>query len=262
LPGWNPDDRRRAAAAVRPAKTQITNRLPDGRRHVQQLTAQPPQAARRLPDILRAATQQGSSGWARLHRFASAMAYPTLSEAADAIGVDISTLIGQFNRLEHDGGEPLFHRATTDGRAQRPTRRGAALLRALARSDTQPAGAEPSTATGKATTTFTALNQLPRDLLRAVCGQRSGWTRLERFAFTMAHPTITNAATALGIERTTLLEQLHRLETHVGAILYHRATGQGQAHRPTPRGAKLLTILAEHDIQDLRAARTRLPRVS
>jgi len=78
----------------------------------------------------------------------------------------------------------------------------------------------------------------------------------------MAHPTITDAAAALGIERTTLLEQLHRLETHVGAVLYRRAIAQGQAHRPTPRGAKLLTILAQPDIQDLRAARARLPRVS
>jgi DNA-binding transcriptional LysR family regulator len=263
LPGWKPNDRRRVAAAARPAKIQNASRLPDRPQQAQQPTAQPIQAGRRLPDILRAATQHSRGGWARLHRFATVMSYPTLTEAADALGINISTLIGQLNRLEHDVGEPLFNRATPDGHTQRPTRRGAVLLRALARADTQPADrTDPTTTTETVATTTTTLNGLPRDLLRAVRGQQSGWTRLERFADTMTHPTITDAAAALGIERTTLLEQLHRLETHVGANLYHRATAQGQAHRPTPRGAKLLNILAQPDVQDLRAARARLPRVS
>jgi hypothetical protein len=60
--------------------SQTTNRLTDSRRHTQQQsTAQPNQTARRLPDILRAATQQRGGWWARLHRFATAMSYPTLS---------------------------------------------------------------------------------------------------------------------------------------------------------------------------------------
>jgi DNA-binding transcriptional LysR family regulator len=261
LPGWKPDDRRRTTPAA-PTKTPATNSSPRQERHADQPPApQPIRPARQHPTTQHAAARQNSSRQARLHRFATAMTYPTLTEAADAIGVNISTLIEQLNRLEHDVGEPLFHRATPDGHTQRPTRRGAALLRTLARTNTQATGVAPSNTTETATTTSAALDQLPRDLLRAVRGQRSGWTRLERFAVTMAHPTVTEAATALGIERTTLLEQLHHLETHVGAALYHRATAQGQAHRATPRGAKLLTILARPDIQELHAARARLPRI-
>ncbi len=99
-----------------------------------------------------------------------------------------------------------------------------------------PAIVEPGTATD---------TRVPHDLLRAVHGQRSGWTRLERFAITMTQPTITAAATAIGVNRTTLIEQLHRLETDVGASLYHRATAAGQPQRPTRQGAALLHILSQ-----------------
>jgi hypothetical protein len=77
----------------------------------------------------------------------------------------------------------------------------------------------------------------------------------------MSHPTINAAAAAIGINRTTLIEQLHRLETDVGTTLYHRATSDGQPQRPTDRGHDLLTALSRADVQPLRTQRTRLPRL-
>ena len=75
----------------------------------------------------------------------------------------------------------------------------------------------------------------------------------------MAHPTIDAAARTIGINRATLIEQLHRLETDLGQQLYHRATADGQPQHPTTPGATLLDILADPNIQKLRATRARLP---
>jgi hypothetical protein len=99
---------------------------------------------------------------------------------------------------------------------------------------------------------------LPADLLHAVNGQRSGWIRLERFAVTMNHPTI--AAAAIGINRTTLIEQLHRLETDIGEALYHHATGDGKTQRPTDRGTALLAAFNRSDVQNRHTQYARLPR--
>jgi DNA-binding transcriptional LysR family regulator len=190
------------------------------------------------------------------------MAHPTLAEAAPAVGVDVSTVIGQLQRLEADVGAPLFHRATS-ARQTRPTRRGAALLRALDRPDIQALAAEHAThqqAPEPQPHPDPRPDDIPLDLRRAVQGQRSGWTRLERFATAMAHSTLTDAAAAIGIDRTTLIGQLTRLEADVGAPLFQRATPKGRPHRPTRRGAALLQALNQPQIQARRAARARLPR--
>jgi hypothetical protein len=76
-----------------------------------------------------------------------------------------------------------------------------------------------------------------------------------RFAVTMAHHTIDAATRTIGINRTTLIEQLHRLETDLGQQLYHRATADGQPQRPTTPGTTLLDIFAQPDIQKLAASR-------
>jgi hypothetical protein len=194
------------------------------------------------------------------------MAYPTLTEASAALGINIATLIEQLQRLEHDLGTPLFHRATPASETQRPTPRGAQLLHALQRPDIRAilnakAGTAqcilPSNVAGPASP-----DGLPPDLLRAVHGQTSGWTRLERFATAMAHHSITDAANTIGINRTTLIEQLQRLEADIGTTLFHRATADGQPHHPTHRGVALLEALARPDIRPLRTARSRLPRIS
>jgi DNA-binding transcriptional LysR family regulator len=192
------------------------------------------------------------------------MTYPTLTEAASGLEIDLATLIEQLQRLEHDIGAPLFHRATPASEPQRPTRRGTQLLRSLRRPDIQ---AVLNKNTGRPTPPAGrrdlrgAPDRLPRDLLRAISGQTSGWTRVERFATTMACNSITEAAATIGINRTTLIEQLHRLESDLGTALFHRATADGQPHRPTRRGTALLQALARPDIQALRTTRARLPRV-
>jgi DNA-binding transcriptional LysR family regulator len=247
--GWKPDDPRRARAgpcqrptAPHPRKAAEPSRA---RRQSPAETTVPPD------DLHRALA--GRAGPERLRRFAVAMAYPTLTEAAHALGVSAAALIEQLERLERDVGTRLFDRATPASQPQHPTARGTELLAAYTQAGLRPPG--------RASTPQPPPAGLPEPLLRAVQGQTSGWIRLERFAVTMAHPTINAAARTIGVNRTTLIEQLHRLETDLGQQLYHRATADGQPQHPTAPGTALLDIFAEPDIQKLRAARARLPRI-
>lgn len=58
------------------------------------------------------------------------MAYPSLSNAAGHLGVHISALVTQLQRLERDIGTQLVLRSAP-GRPMRPIPRGAALLDAF-----------------------------------------------------------------------------------------------------------------------------------
>jgi hypothetical protein len=49
--------------------------------------------------------------WQRLNRFAAAVGYQTLREAAEHLGITQSTLVTQIDRLERDIGGPLLERA-------------------------------------------------------------------------------------------------------------------------------------------------------
>jgi DNA-binding transcriptional ArsR family regulator len=84
-----------------------------------------------LGDIRRAA-QDSPAGWRRLRRFQIAMASPTIAAAAAGLRICPSALSHQLRRLERDIGGKLYQPATSR-RPWRPTRRGAALLTALAR---------------------------------------------------------------------------------------------------------------------------------
>ncbi|WP_410646992.1 LysR family transcriptional regulator [Amycolatopsis sp. cmx-4-54] len=53
----------------------------------------------------------GTGAWTRLHRFAATADHPTLTTAASALDIDLSTLLRQINRLEHDLGGQLLTRA-------------------------------------------------------------------------------------------------------------------------------------------------------
>jgi DNA-binding transcriptional ArsR family regulator len=88
-----------------------------------------------LGDIGRAA-QDSPAGWQRLHRFQTAMAFPTIAAAAASLRICPSALSHQLRRLERDIGARLYQPATSR-RPWRPTPRGAALLTALARPDIQ-----------------------------------------------------------------------------------------------------------------------------
>jgi hypothetical protein len=87
-----------------------------------------------IPRDIRRAVEGGLGGWQRLHRFQTAMTFPTIEAAADHLGAHQSALVRQLQRLERDIGAQLYKRATL-ARPLRPTSRGAALLNALARPD-------------------------------------------------------------------------------------------------------------------------------
>jgi DNA-binding transcriptional ArsR family regulator len=88
-----------------------------------------------LGDIRRAAADS-PAGWRRLRRFQTAMASPTIAAAAAGLRICPSALSHQLRRLERDIGARLYQPATSR-RPWRPTRRGAALLTALAQPGTQ-----------------------------------------------------------------------------------------------------------------------------
>jgi DNA-binding transcriptional LysR family regulator len=79
-----------------------------------------------------------SYAWQRLNRFAAAIGYQTLSEAAEYLGVAQSTLVIQINRPERDIGGPLLERAER-ARPMTPTALGEQVLAAFHRTS-QPAG--------------------------------------------------------------------------------------------------------------------------
>jgi AraC-like DNA-binding protein len=71
--------------------------------------------------------------WQRLNRFAAAIRYQTLSEAAEHLGITQSALTTQIDRLERDIGGSLLERAER-GRPMHPTPLGEQVLAALQRS--------------------------------------------------------------------------------------------------------------------------------
>lgn len=90
-----------------------------------------------LPDPLcKALTSQFA--WQRLNRFAAAVGYRSLREAAERLGVTQSTLVNQIHRLERDIGGSLLERAER-GQQMRPTALGEQVLDAI-HHVSQPAG--------------------------------------------------------------------------------------------------------------------------
>jgi DNA-binding transcriptional ArsR family regulator len=89
-----------------------------------------------VPRDIRRAVEGGLKGWHRLRRFQIAMTCPTIEAAATHLRTHQSALIHQFRRLERDISAPLYQ-PSAPGQPMRPTRRGAALLAALARPDIQ-----------------------------------------------------------------------------------------------------------------------------
>lgn len=93
---------------------------------------------------------------------------------------------------------------------------------------------------------------IPRDIRRAVESGLNGWHRLRRFQAAMTFPTIKAAAAHLGTHRTALGRQLKRLESDIGARLYHRSSTY-QPMRTTQRGTALLQALSQPEVQALAA---------
>ncbi|MFI2377965.1 TniQ family protein [Streptomyces sp. NPDC018964] len=90
-----------------------------------------PEQATDAPAVLRDALACPNARQ-RLERFAAALPYPTVTEAARALGIHQSTLTTQINRLERDLGRPLIERAER-GRKMRPTPFGRKVAAAVKR---------------------------------------------------------------------------------------------------------------------------------
>ena len=99
-------------------------------------TGSPAEPGAHTPGDIRRAVQDSPAGWLRLRRFQIAMTSPTIAAAAARLRICPSALSHQLRRLERDIGARLYQPATSR-RPWRPTRRGAALLTALARPDIQ-----------------------------------------------------------------------------------------------------------------------------
>ncbi|MER7911312.1 TniQ family protein [Streptomyces sp. NPDC096068] len=86
-----------------------------------------------VPPDIRAAVEGTLHGWLRLRRFQISMTFPTISSAAQHLGLVSSALTTQFHQLEQAIGTQLFHRSVRHS-PQQPTVRGATLLHDLRQS--------------------------------------------------------------------------------------------------------------------------------
>ena len=85
--------------------------------------------AHAAPDILRPALA-GIGGWERLQRFTAASRHPTMTIAAEELGVHQFTLVNQINRLERELDQQLLVRAER-GRPMELTPFGAKVIGAV-----------------------------------------------------------------------------------------------------------------------------------
>jgi hypothetical protein len=79
------------------------------------------------------------------------------------------------------------------------------------------------------------------------------WRRLHRFAETSRYPTIREASIGLGVQHTTLITQIKRLEHELGQRLLERAPGR-RPIRPTPFGHTVITAVRATARQQARPA--------
>lgn len=87
------------------------------------------QVAERAPALLRPALAE-VGGWKRLQRFAAAAHYPTLTVAANELGLQQGRLVVQIKRIEHDLGHQLIIRAER-GRPMQLTGIGKRVVKAV-----------------------------------------------------------------------------------------------------------------------------------
>ncbi|WP_405630658.1 TniQ family protein [Streptomyces sp. NBC_01174] len=75
-------------------------------------------------------------------------------------------------------------------------------------------------------------------VLREALTSPYAWERLERFVAASSHPTMDEAAQVLGINQSTLVIQINRLEQDLGKVLIERAE-RGRAMKLTPFGEEV-----------------------
>ena len=88
-------------------------------------------------------------------------------------------------------------------------------------------------------------SQVPEPLRSALTG-REARKRLERFVVIADHPSLTQAARALGTQQNTLTLQLQNLERACGGLLLHRNSRPRSVGPLTPLGEQLRQQALEH----------------
>ncbi|RJQ83396.1 LysR family transcriptional regulator [Pseudonocardiaceae bacterium YIM PH 21723] len=92
--------------------------------------------------------------------------------------------------------------------------------------------------------TLAQASTAPR-ILRPALNGHGAWERLQRFATAARYPTITAAATALGLHQGPLTIQIHRLERELGGQLLERAE-RGRPMQLTPFGRKVILAIRKY----------------
>jgi molybdenum-dependent DNA-binding transcriptional regulator ModE len=96
----------------------------------------------------------------------------------------------------------------------------------------------------------------PPPLRPAITGP-GAWKRLHHLAEASRYPSLSHAATALGIHHTVLITQVKRLERELGQRLLERAPGQ-HTMRPTTYGRKIVTAIRTAERRQARRSRPAL----
>lgn len=114
------------------------------------------QVVERAPALLHPALAD-AGGWERLQRFAAAAHYPTLTVAANELGLQQGRLVIQIKRIEHELGHQLIIRAER-GRPMRLTGMGNRVVKAVekVRRWSSPATTAPPTTAPSATSPITS----------------------------------------------------------------------------------------------------------
>ena len=200
----------------------------------------PAEAGDQIPGDIRRAAGNSPAGWHRLRRFQIAMTSPTIAAAAAGLRICPSALSHQFRRLEGDIGAKLYQPATSR-RPWRPTRRGAALLTALARPGIQAlAAAHAPDVSGPARSRSPYRDRMPITLGPDAANARQAASLFRELAnptrlailltLQTAEQRITDLAARLGGSQANISAHLTRLK-QAGLITSRQTQGRAVYYR-------------------------------
>ena len=181
-----------------------------------------------FPEPLASAVH-GRGGADRVRRFQVYARTRSLTAGAKRLAVQHHALTVQLDKLEQACEAKLLERITHEQRPQRPTALGQTLL---SQAD-QYLGPHPNTP-----------QQLPEPLA-TILGAHFGEKKLATFLAAMTSPTITVAATELGVQPGSLQRAIRNVEHLLGQrVITDR--GRSAPLHLTPTGARLLKQAQEH----------------
>jgi DNA-binding transcriptional ArsR family regulator len=217
-------------------------------------TGSPAGPSAALPGDIRRAAAGNPAGWRRLRRFQIAMTSPTIAAAAAGLRICPSALSHQLRRLERDTGGKLYQPATSR-RPWRPTRRGAALLTALAQPGIQAlAAARAPQISGPARSRSRYRDRMPISLGpdAAAARQAAGLFRVlanpTRLAILLTLQTgeqrITDLAAQLGGSQANI--SAHLIKLRQASLITSRTQGRAVYYRLTqPELSDLLSAAGQ-----------------